>query len=220
MSAGSRDDDIEVIWDTGGAEDADADAWEAACGEAVAVLRQALPDAAGVPPPPGLAGVATALRAGLAAATPPYDALARGAGLDPDRLPTDDTALVVRATAGIVSPVAPLELPAGDAAALTVLTFADWLGAVIGLVRAGPGTGATAPDLAAAVAACEEVGGLDPVDVPAVERAFAVVVPVWRACGVVDGGDRLTGEGTWVLPRALARAWGHDIQGSPGAGAG
>ncbi len=219
-----HDDGIEGIWDTDTAHDPDDDAWEAACAEAVAILRRALPDAARSAPPPDVAAAAARLRGGIAAGHSPHGALVRSAGLDPDRLPTDASALLVRATAGIVSPRAPLDVAPEDADALTVLTFGDWLGAVIGLVRARPPATADPASLAGAVASCEEVEGLDPDDVPAVQRAFAVVVPAWRACGIVDDADRLTDVGAWVTPRALARAWGDDldagIQGSPRAPAG
>ena len=42
-------------------------------------------------------------------------------------------------------------------------------------------------------------------------EAFDQAVATWREFGVVDDATRLTPVGRWVLPRALARAWGGDF---------
>ena len=54
-------------------------------------------------------------------------------------------------------------------------------------------------------------GTVDPDDADLVELAFEVVVPTWEAVGAVDADRRLTALGAWGLPRALARAWGGDL---------
>ena len=40
---------------------------------------------------------------------------------------------------------------------------------------------------------------------------MSTVQLAWRGLGLIDRDDRLTEVGTWVLPRALARAWGVDF---------
>jgi hypothetical protein len=52
---------------------------------------------------------------------------------------------------------------------------------------------------------------VDPDDADLVELAFEVVLPTWEAVGAVDADRRLTALGAWGLPRALARAWGGDL---------
>jgi hypothetical protein len=87
-----------------------------------------------------------------------------------------------------------------------------WVGAVVGLVRGGVGASADPAALVAAIDACPEVDGtVDPDDADLVELAFEVVLPTWETVGAVDADRRLTALGAWGLPRALARAWGGDL---------
>jgi len=91
---------------------------------------------------------------------------------------------------------------------------ADWLGAVVELVRAGPGAAARPEDLVAAIHRCPEVRiapGADDDDDGLTEAGFSIVTTAWLAVGVLDRDERLTGLGWWLLPRALARAWKSDF---------
>jgi hypothetical protein len=97
-------------------------------------------------------------------------------------------------------------------AAVMALELADWLGAVVGLVRGGVGANAEPAALVAAINDCPEVDGtVDPDDAELVELAFEVVLPTWETVGAVDADRRLTALGAWGLARALARAWGGDL---------
>jgi hypothetical protein len=81
------------------------------------------------------------------------------------------------------------------------LEHADWLGAVIGLVRSGPGSAAEPRDLVRLCNDCTEVDGLvDPDETTILEGAFESVLDSW-----------LTVLGNWLLPRALAWAWNADF---------
>jgi hypothetical protein len=92
------------------------------------------------------------------------------------------------------------------------LEHADWLGAVIGLVRSGPGSAAEPRDLVRLCNDCTEVDGLvDPDETTILEGAFESVLDSWEAVGVVDDNRRLTVLGNWLLPRALAWAWNADF---------
>ena len=96
--------------------------------------------------------------------------------------------------------------------AVMALELADWVGAIVGLVRAGVGASAEPEALIAAIHDTREVDGVvDPDDAAVVGFAFEVVLPTWEAVGAVDPDRRLTALGAWGLPRALARAWGGDL---------
>jgi len=185
--------------------DADADADNAAA----ALLRDALAPARGALPPPGLHTAVAALREQLTAGYDPYDWIRAGAGFGAD-LPGDDRELLVSAVAATISPPEDPGLDPDEQALLLSLERADWLGAVVELAREGPGAPARSEDLVAAVHRCPEVEigpGFDPDD-EQTEVAFALVTTAWLALGVVDRAERLTDVGAWVLPRALAQAWG------------
>lgn len=84
------------------------------------------------------------------------------------------------------------------------------------MVRSGPGAPAEPEDIPAYIDAFPEIEGtLDPDDRDILESAFDFMMHCWDAAGVVDGVDgadrRLTALGAWVLPRALAWAWGEDF---------
>jgi hypothetical protein len=113
----------------------------------------------------------------------------------------EPVAELVRWSVGIGRPVQELE-------ALASLEWADWLGAVIGSVRAGVGEVLSGEILVDRVNRCPEVTST----IPKQDRAwfawaFAVAMETWREVGVLDDGLRLTEAGTWVLPQALLRAW-------------
>ena len=97
----------------------------------------------------------------------------------------------------------------GDARqAVLELEFADWLGAVLGVVRAGAGTHVDPDVLVDHVNRCPEVTSTIPkTDRARVAWAFAVAVEAWGPLGVVDPDNCLTDFGAAVLPAALVRAW-------------
>jgi hypothetical protein len=136
----------------------------------------------------------------------PADLLGTGGGIDPTNLEPDDAALWLRLAAGVVSPVdEPAEdIPVDDLSA-TALEHDEWLEAVAALARGGPGTHASAEDLARFVAGTDEG---DDVDVLA--GWFHSVVEQWQLLGALDDHERLTSLGWWGLPEALLQAWSHD----------
>ena len=197
---------VEDDWDEQSEDDEEFLAqWEKAEAEAVEVLRQALPA-------PTLAQVpAGELTAAFHRHDPAINTTRRAAGLDPP-LPADDAELWLAAAGALIAMRESSGLDPELEASVMALELADWLGAVIGLVRGGVGASAEPAALVAAINDCPEVDGtVDPDDADLVELAFEVVVPSWEAVGAVDADRRLTELGAWGLPRALARAWGSDL---------
>jgi hypothetical protein len=87
------------------------------------------------------------------------------------------------------------------------LEFADWLGAVLGLARAGAGTSVDPSLLVDHINRCPEVT----TDIPKADRdrvawAFAVVTEPWGALGLVEDGA-LTSLGGALLPAVLVHSW-------------
>jgi hypothetical protein len=198
-------------------DDAELDAWlaeeEAADRGAAHLLREALSGARGVPAPEGVAASAARVRAGLFGGADPLAWVLLAAGFG-DALPAQDDELLLAAVAGTISPREETGLDAEEESLLLTLERADWLGAVVELVRAGPGAPARPADLVAAIHRCPEVEvgpDVEPEDDELTEAGFALVATAWLALGVIDDDDRLTPLGTWALPRALARAWGSDF---------
>ncbi len=98
--------------------------------------------------------------------------------------------------------------PVQELEALASLEWADWLGAVIGAVRAGVGAPLSGDILVDLVNRCPEVTSVIPKNErPWFAWAFAVAMETWREVGVIDDELRLTATGRWVLPQALLRAW-------------
>lgn len=176
--------------------------------EAVAALRAALPAHDG--PPPSLADAAARIRSGVREGTWPYPHVAAGAGWA-GTVPDDDRRCCVEAAGGLVALRDESGLGPDQESTLMALDLTDWLGAVVGLVRAGAGAPAGPADLVAHLEAAPDAGGpLDPADTELVASAFELVLTAWAAAGVVADG-RLTPLGEWLLPRALAWAWGADF---------
>lgn len=186
-----------------GVSDPDADA------VAVGLLDAALRGVAGVvgPPPPEVADVAASVRAASAIGDPDLASLARVGGFDPHHL--DDRSLLEHLAGAYVVPIDLADHPAGERALLAELEWADWLGAVIELVRDGFGTPVDPDGLVARINRCPEVStSVHRRDAPRVAAAFALTLHAWERSGVLDDQGRLTRLGAWLLPRALARRWG------------
>jgi hypothetical protein len=186
--------------------------WEEAERECVDVLQAALPEVrAAVPPESALRHAAARIRQGVVQDEYPYPQLAAGAGWD-NALPADDHELWLGATGALTSLRMHSGLDVEIEAGLASLELADWVGAVIGLVRAGVGTVAEPEDLVRYIDECPEIDGeTDPDDAIHVESVFYAVTSGWRATGALDREDRLTPLGWWGLPRALGWAWHGDF---------
>ena len=116
-------------------------------------------------------------------------------------------------------------------AAVCALDHFDWLAVMSALVNGGPGTPASAADLARYVRDFDpdEVIGLtvapsgdvdddvefedagyeeaDDFDELSIEGLFLHVTAMWSVLGAIDSDDRLTSLGWWGLPEAMRRAW-------------
>jgi hypothetical protein len=190
--------------------------WEAVDRQAARVLREALDEHRGVRMSPGEPGaISPRIRDGLAAGAYPFDWIGRAAGFDREALPGDGTELLLICTAATISPREETGLDPEEEAMLSSIEHADWLGAIVSAVRAGPGADASPRSLVAGIAACPEVepgpGEDRDDDVAFLEAAFSILAVPWRSLGMVDREERLTALGIWTLPRSLARAWGSDF---------
>jgi hypothetical protein len=226
----SREESLYYAWDAAPGPDDLGLAWDAAERYAVRLLRDALPEAQAVPEPVEELSAAAA-RFRSAARKWPYRQLARAAwGERPRRRPpADDTDLwldaagVMATTRRHIGAGSPLLEP------VTLLGPADWAGAVIGLVRSGVNTTATAGDLVRYARQCPEImsteepgdeavaydpfaGGM--ADDESLGRGFEAALLCWEAIGAVSDQRWLTRLGWWGLPRALARAWNGDFDGA------
>jgi hypothetical protein len=105
-------------------------------------------------------------------------------------------------------------------AAVCALEHFDWLAVMDALVAGGPGTPASAADLA------RYVRDYDPPQSPSetdlgdyentaeadyddlsIEGLFLHITAMWSVLGAIDEDDRLTTLGWWGLPEAMRRAW-------------
>jgi hypothetical protein len=176
------------------------EAWDNADRAAATLLRDALTDFRGKPPPvQECAAIASRLRDGLVQA-----------------IPESDIELVLSCTAATISPREETDLDPEEEATLFALEHADWLGAIVSAVRQGPGSDASPESLAGGIRACPEVELPPDVDLEEdtlTETAFWILALPWHVLGLTDGDQRLTLLGAWILPRALGRAWGFDFDG-------
>ena len=195
--------------------------WDAAEADATAILTDRL---AGTPtrprPDADLAAACRRLRAGLRGGGELHDLLRAAGGVDVDALPDDDVQLWLALGAGVIA--CRDEPPAGadeDAcAAWMALELADWIGAVVTLVRGGVGTPADADSLARYAASfdVEEAAESDDwdddesADLAALTAGFGTVELLWSLLGAIDDDARLTRLGWWGLPETVVRAWSSD----------
>jgi hypothetical protein len=197
--------------------------WAEAEAEALAEQRDNLSELPGRPVPEADLHAASArLRTVLRDGQPdwPRDLLAACAGLAEAELPPGDAELWLQVAAGIVAPADEL---AGDQAsdaglgaddlsddeeamvALCALDHYDWLAVTTALAHGGPGTPASADDLAQFVSEYDPDEIDDQADAAA--GMFLHVVRLWRVIGAVDDDDMLTRLGWWGIPEAVQRAW-------------
>ena len=193
------------------------DVWEELDREAADLLRRALAGERGRPPPPAISATADQLRAALSGGGYPFDWVRRAAAFD-DELPAGDPELLVRTVAATISPKEETGLDPEEEAAIGTQEHADWLGAVVTVVRGGPGSDASPAALVDGIETCPEVnieGEIDIDDRSLIEHAFELSTFPWSLVGILDEDRRLTEAGAWVLPRALARAWNSDFDADP-----
>jgi len=188
-------------------------AWDEAEAGAVDLLRRSLPELIDEDPPAGaLASAADRLRAGMKNRTWPYDNMRRAADFEAAKLPKSNLELWVAAAGSFIAMRGESGLDVEVESSLMTLEHADWLGAILGLVRAGVGASAEPEALVRYVDECPEVeGDVDPEEAFLVEGGFELALPSWEAAGAIDADHRLTPLGRWGLPRALAWAWNGDF---------
>ncbi len=179
---------------------------------AVAVLDAALGEP--VHPPEVVATVARLLRPALvdptamrvdadtAADLRSLVVVAGLAGCNPDDV--GDVELLARLAGAYIDP-GDLSAHERDAAeAIATLEWADWLGAIIPLVRNGVGTVVTPESLVDNINRCAEITTTIPKrDRPLIAWAFGQTLYAWELTGIIDGAGRLTELGRWLLPAAV-----------------
>jgi hypothetical protein len=192
--------------------------WDAAEQAALDELHDILADVGERPRPnKELAAACQNLRSALRRGGWPADLLGAGGGVDLNDLDPDDEQLWLQLAAGVVRPVddPPDEIPLDDLPA-TALDHEEWLWAVEALTRGGPGTCASAEDLARYTAGASDNGDDDDV----LADWFRPVVELWQLLGALDDRERLTVLGWWGLPEALIRAWSSPATPDPAGSAG
>jgi hypothetical protein len=151
-----------------------------------------------------------------------------GAGLDGDSL--DGAGLDGAGLDGAGLDGAGLDETGRALAAIAAIDHFDWLVTMTALATGGPGTPASADDLAKYIrdydpeddehggAAADEDDDLgfypDPAqdadfDEGALAAMFGPLTSLWQVLGAIDDGGRLTPLGWWGLPEAMRRVWDH-----------
>src|SRR5439155_17737729 len=134
--------------------------WDAADADALAATRALLGRVGDRPlPREELARASARLRQDIARPGWPGRLLIECSGLSPDELPADDTELWLRLAAGVASPQGPDDFGPADEdepgenelAAICAIDHFDWLAVITALAEGGPGTPASAADLAGSV---------------------------------------------------------------------
>jgi hypothetical protein len=213
--------------------------WDAADAQALAAT-QALLDRVGDRPLPReeLRRASARLRQDIARPGWPGRLLIECSGLRPAGLPADDTELWLRLAAGVASPQGqeywaepeadePDETES-ELTAICAIDHFDWLATITALAEGGPGTAASAADLAAYVrdydpgepddgtrgGTAEEAGDDwsfahedGDFDDLTMEGLFLPVTSLWQVLGAIDDDERLTALGWWGLPEAMLRVW-------------
>lgn len=186
--------------------------WGQADRDAVEVLRSALRQFR-VQPQPGheLTEAAATVRSRLQQGGHPLDWVRQAAAMNNHPAPDDDAELLIRLATATISPQEETGLDVEEESLLLSLEHADWLGAIISTVRDGPGRDASPDALVDGIRNCPEVvsePGIDFEEESHLEAAFWIIALPWQVLGLIDPDQRLTALGQWILPRALARAWG------------
>jgi hypothetical protein len=224
--------------------------WDAADADALAATRALLGRVGDRPlPRQELRQASARLRQDIARPGWPGALLIECSGLSPDDLPADDTELWLRLAAGVASPQGSGDWGGPDTddgesgaddgesqeteselTAICAIDHFDWLAAITALAEGGPGTAASAADLAGYVRDYdpedpEDADGGGPGEEPddedesfylsvdedfddlTMEGLFLPVASLWQVLGAVDDDERLTALGWWGLPDAMLRVW-------------
>jgi hypothetical protein len=214
--------------------------WDAADAEALAAIGELL-DQVGERPRPAtdLHAAAARLREIIVRPGWPGELLIECGGMRAADLPADDVELWLRLAAGVASPEGPDDwterpAPADDdlsetdsaVAAICAIDHFDWLAVITALAEGGPGTSASAADLAGYVRDYDpddgepgqddededdyDLADLDDdaeFDELGMEGLFLPVTALWQVLGAIDDEDCLTPLGWWGLPEAMRRVW-------------
>jgi len=215
--------------------------WDAADAEALAAVGDLL-DQVGDRPRPAtdLEVAAGRLREHIARPGWPGELLIECGGMRAADLPADDAELWLRVAAGVASPTGSDDWPRPEEAedvlnetdsaiaALCAIDHYDWLAVITALAVGGPGTSASAADLAGYVRDYDPDGAerseddededqddydLDDLDEDGefdelgMEGLFLPVTSLWQVLGAIDDDDCLTPLGWWGLPEAMRRVW-------------
>ena len=215
--------------------------WDAADAEALAAIGDLLGQVGDRPlPAADLAVAAGRAREHIARPGWPGELLVECGGMRAADLPADDAELWLRLAAGVASPTglddwlrpdggeAEDELSETDSAiaAICAIDHYDWLAVITALAVGGPGTSASAADLAGYVRDYDpddaersedveneddyDLGDLDEdgeFDELGMEGLFLPVTSLWQILGAIDEDDCLTSLGWWGLPEAMRRVW-------------
>jgi len=215
--------------------------WDAADAEALAAIGDLLGQVGDRPlPAADLGAAAGRLREHIARPGWPGELLIECGGMRAADLPADDAELWLRLAAGVASPTgtddwlrpggaeAEDELNETDSAiaAICAIDHYDWLAVITALAVGGPGTSASAADLAGYVRDYDpdsaerieddededdyDLGDLDEdgeFDELGMEGLFLPVTSLWQVLGAIDDDDCLTSLGWWGLPEAMRRVW-------------
>ena len=218
--------------------------WDAADAEALAAVGDLLDQVGDRPLPAEELRTASArLREHIARPGWPGELLIECSGMQAADLPADDAELWLRVAAGVASPEGTDDWAGPDesegdgelnetdsaVAAICAIDHFDWLAVITALATGGPGTSASAADLAGYVrdydpedaeGAADEEGGADDYDLAeldddddpefdelGMEGLFLPVTSLWQVLGAIDDEDCLTALGWWGLPEAMRRVW-------------
>jgi hypothetical protein len=233
-------------------------AWDAADAEALATIGVLLDQVGERPmPPEDLRSASRRLREVIAKPGWPGQLLIECGGLRPKDLPADDAELWLTLAAGVASPQGSDDWGGpgqhhgpgsgetdGAIAAICAIDHFDWLAVITALAAGGPGTSASAADLAAYVrdydpdegeqAEEEDEDGEDEsltglgedddydgededgeFDELGMESLFLPVTTLWQVLGALDDRAQLTPLGWWGLPEAMRIVW-EPADGTPG----
>ena len=227
--------------------------WDAADAEALSTIEAVLARVGDRPLPAAeLRAAGERLREYLGRPGWPGQLLMECGGMRREDLPADDTELWLGLAAGVADPQGPedWEEPGGASddlgevdsavAAICAIDHFDWLAVITALAEGGPGTSASAADLAAYVRDYdpeypepgdedgresdeddlgdefdEQDGQVVEFDELSMEGLFLPVTTLWQALGAIDDDDCLTPLGWWGLPEAMRRVWAPS-DGTPG----
>jgi hypothetical protein len=227
--------------------------WDAADAEALSTIEAVLAQIGDRPLPYAeLRAASERLREGIGRPGWPGQLLIECGGMRPENLPADDIELWLGLAFGVASPQGPADWDGPGAAngdlgevqnavaAICAIDHFDWLAVLTALAEGGPGTSASAADLAAYVRDYDpeypEPGGEDERDSDedvlgdefgdqddqveefdelGMEGLFLPVTTLWHVLGAIDDDDRLTALGWWGLPEAMRRVWAPS-EGTPG----